>query len=276
MRKIKNGAKKPPLSLLDMIIYVFIIFSGAILGIAVFYFLGVLFPRSIAFADDTVVASSGIAAVICAIPLFLLTFFIIAVPSGKGIDNKQPIFGNKCFKPSKLTPVIKTYPLFSKEFKKNLSSATKRYIRKTTKICIIIFMICSLIYILGICPRTVLDKNNNFTTYNVFNKETHGCNITYAENLVIDIYRNRHLRGRDSWGIRLKFSCADKIHEFKLGAFYEMNTEETLNYMLYLKSLMSDRYETTNIDRMEDLMRYKNFTTEETQLVYELFDYKAS
>lgn len=276
MRKIKNGAKKPPLSLLDMTIYVFIIFSGASLGIAVFYFLGFLFPRSIAFADDTVVASSGIAALICAIPLSLMTFFIIAVASGEGVNNKQPIFGNKRFKPSRLTPVIKTYPLFSKEFKKNLSSSTKRDIRKTIKICIIIFMICSLIYIPSICPRTVLDKNNNFTTYNVFNKATHNCTITDAENLIIDIYHNINYRSDDTWGIQLEFSCADKTHQFNLGSFYEMNIEETLNYMLYLKSLMSDRYEITNIDRMGKLIWDRGFSEKETQLVYELFDYEVA
>lgn len=271
MKKIKNGAKKPPLSSLDKTIYIFLMLLGFAMALVTLLGLGLILPNSIAFADDTVVASDNLAAAICALPISILVSFMIALPAGKGIENKQPIFGNKRFKPAGLKPVIKTYPLFSKEFRENLSNGTKRKIKKTVTILIILFIVFSLIYSLGIFPRTVLDKHNNVTTYNAFNNKTHGCSITDAEKLVINITKGRH-----SWGIRLQFICADKTHEFGLATFYEMTTEETLNYMIYLKSLFAGRYEITNIDRMEDLIWDRGFSAQETRLVYELFDHKAS
>lgn len=275
VRKIKNGAKKPPLSLLDKTIYIILVLLGFAMLLVMMLGMGLFLPKSIAFADDTIVASYN-PAVICALPLTLLIALGIAFLAGRGIDNKQPIFGNKHFKPAGLKPVIKTYPLFSKEFRENLSNGTKRKIKKTVKILLILLIVFSVIYSLGIFPRTVLDKYNNCTSYNMFNNETHRCNITEAEKLVIDIYHNIHYRNADTWGIRLEFSCAHKTHKFTLGSFYEMNTEDTLNYMIYLKSLLSGRYEITNIDRMEKLIWDRGFSAKETQLVYELFDYEAA
>ena len=276
MKKIKNGAKKPPLSLLDIVIYVIFILIGAAVLPLLYLELGLRIPFSIAFADDTVVASDNFFAVICAAPISILLSGMIGFTSARGIDNKQPIFGSKRFKPSGLKPVIKTYPIFSKEFRDNLSNGTKRKIKRTSATLIVLIIIFSLIYSLGIYPRTVLDKNDNIITYNAFNKETHRCSVTDADKLVIDIVYNIHYRSEDSWGIRLKFSCADKIHEFNPGHFYGMNAEETLRYMLYLKSLMYDRYEITNEYRIDDLIRYREYGSQETRLVYELFDHNVS
>ena len=54
-----------------------------------------------------------------------------------------------------------------------------------------------------------------------------------------------------------------------------MDTEETLRYLLHLKSFFSkETYEIEHIERMDKLLDDNDFSDTEIQLVYELLDYR--
>ncbi len=274
-RKIKRRTKKEPLSLLDKSIYIFLeILSFSLLLIIGISF-GITIPMKIAFSNEMVVAASNSAAIICAMPMMLVLPITINIIASAGMQKKQPIFGNKNFKASLLNPVIRTTPLFSKEFRKELSISTKRKIKKYASIAVALILLATIILPFGFHPRTVLDKNNDFSTYNTFNKKTHTCNINDAEKLIIDIkYSSGGRRSSPSYSIQLLFVFPDKTYNFNFSAFYEMNDEETLKYMLKLKSMFGkDRYEITNAEDISRLIYDKHYNSYETSLIYDLFDY---
>lgn len=267
--KRKLRAKKPPLSLLDKFIYwtIFLIsFISAFLLIP----LGIDIPMKIAFSDNYVVACENTVAVFCSVPLVLLILFTTTIISGFGINNKQPIFGNKKFKPKFLEPTLKVYPILSKAFWENITQERKTNIRKTLVFFLIALIISILILSLGFYPRTVVDKENNFITYNTFNQVTHTHNIDNAQKLIIQISRSRGFKH----SIRLEIVFEEHSHFLNLGSFYKNDTESTLRYMLKLKEYFNDgRYEITYKNRMNYLISDGNYTTSETFLIYQLFDY---
>ena len=272
-RKIKgkNAAQKPPLSKLDKAIYA----ASMILCVAWgFTFFGLCLwsiPDAVAFADKSVIAyNTKLLVLLCELPLIMFFMFFPAVLLGVGIDMRQPIFGNKGFKPPTFAPVIKTYPLFSKEFRENLTDESKRKIRRIVKAVIIIFIVCALIFPFGIYPRDVLDEDNNFSSYNSFNQKTSTHNVKSADKLIIDVDRSRH-----SYGIQMKFVFDDEEYVVNMGSIKGMDRKENLEYMIYLKSFFdSDEYEITNIKRLDNLLYSADFTDSELALVYDLLDYK--
>ena len=136
-----------------------------------------------------------------------------------------------------------------------------------------IFIICAALVPLGICPRTVLDKNNNCITYNSFNKVTHKCDIKDADKLIINILKSGH-KGRTYYHAELTFVFGDKSYSFREVDFGKMTSEERLQYMLKIKSMFEDdRYEITNVDRMDKLIKDNHYSEKEIKLVYELFEY---
>ena len=53
-----------------------------------------------------------------------------------------------------------------------------------------------------------------------------------------------------------------------------MNMEETLHYMLSLKSLFEDgRYKLEGVDMLERMVVYESFSAREETLLYKLFDH---
>lgn len=87
----------------------------------------VIIPKLIGFAEDGVVAANERAAfAFCSLPLALTLGWGIGFPAGRAIDEKQPLFGNKKFKPKFGEPVINTFPVFSEEFKQYVYPPKKR------------------------------------------------------------------------------------------------------------------------------------------------------
>lgn len=270
-RKVKRGAQKPPLSGLDKAIYVFLILlSMGLLVAALLIYLYIL--DYIAFSDESIVAKEATLGMIFAIPLVMFIGMFPMITFAYGYKAKQPIFGNKRFRTPAFAPLLKTYPILSKEFRQNLTDENKAKIRKNTKSILVIFFVCVLLFTFGIYPRKVLDKDNNFTSYNSFNKKIHSYNIEEADNLVIRIHRHRRGAG---YSIEMDFEFDGQKYNVGQGSFNNMSREETLEYMVYLKSFFDEsEYEITNIKRMDDLLYYNDFTNVERELVYEVLDYK--
>ena len=191
--------------------------------------LGVILPRKIAFRDSSIVAADASVALLCALLLSVALSLPFVLMIIFGCDAKQPILGNKKFKPKALTPMLKTFPLFSKEFRNSLTAKTKRKIKRI----VVIVAVCLLITVLAcpfcLYPRTVLDLKNNITTYSSFNQITQVDSIDSAQKLIIRITRGRHL----SYGISIEFVFEDESYTFGLGSFAEFTTQEKLEYMLY-------------------------------------------
>jgi hypothetical protein len=272
-KKIK--VKVPPLSGLDKFIYVMgYLVDFALLAVFLLVF-GKAIPEAVAFSDPSVVARHGEAGLLCAVPMTLLVTFTPAILVGCGWDRKQPIFGNKKFKPKFGQPVIKTFPLFSKEFRQSLTEKQVKRIKRIAAILLIVFVVFAVILSLGIYPRTVLDSQNRFKAYNSFNQLTDEVAVQEADRLTLEITYHTSRRGFSrSWGIQLTFAYEHRDYKLALGGFGDMEREDVLRYMLSLKDYFKDgRYEILSTEWMDRLIDDKNFTATEQKLVYDLFDY---
>ena len=90
------------------------------------------------------------------------------------------------------------------------------------------------------------------------------------------IYKTSHKNSTIyDYGIEITVLFEEKSYSFKLGDFKKMNTEETLRYLLHLKSFFSkETYEIEHIERVDKLLDDNDFSDTEIQLVYELLDYR--
>ena len=99
-------------------------------------------------------------------------------------------------------------------------------------------------------------------------------NIAEADSLLIRVTFSNSRRSSASFHIRLDFIFDDQTYSFAESTFYDMNMEETLHYMLYLKSLFEDgRYKLEGVDMLERMVVYESFSAREETLLYKLFDY---
>ena len=271
----KVKTKKVPLSGLDKFIYVMLWLVGFFSGVVVLAFSGTTLPETVVFSDPTVIAYHGMAFFFCAIPIAGYISLTLMILVAYGWDRKQPIFGNKRFKPKFGQPVIKTFPLFSKEFRQSLTEKQVKRIKRIGTILLIVFVVFAVILSLGIYPRTVLDKQNHFKAYNSFNQLTDEVAVQEADCLTLEITHHRSRRGFSrSWGIQLTFAYEHREYKLVLGGFGDMEREDVLRHMLLLKRYFDeDQCEVQHIDRMEELVDYQDFTDAELKLVYDLFDY---
>ena len=271
-RKIKTP--KVPLSGLDKFIYAIIWLVSFAWLFVIMLGCGYIIPEVVAFSDPTVVAYSDSVLMFCCIPMAFYMSLTPGIWAFLGWERKQPIFGNKKFKPKFGQPVIKTFPLFSKEFRDSLNEKQKKRIKRIAIVLLILFLICAVILPFGIYPRTTLDNKNTFRTYNSFDHVTHEATMEEAMCAVIDITYSKSRHGSPHWEFAMKFVFEEKTYCVTLGSFGDLEREEVLRYMLSLKEYFKDgRYEITNIDRMKKLLNDKKFSATEQKLVYELFDY---
>ncbi len=274
-RKFKRKFKKAPLSFIDKAIYVILIFLGVVLAFVLFALFGIYIPIKMSYSDVNVVAIVNSSATIWAMPFSLLGSMVFVVLGYFGLKNKQPIFGNKKIKPSYFESTIKTYPLFSKGFRENLTVSAARKIRITAISILIAIVVSAFMIPFGFYPRTVLDKDNNIITYNTFNKETKRINISDSQKNVINISYSNGRRSGPRWGIQMIFVFDNEEYTVGLGAFDKMSTSEALRYMIDLKNNLGEgNYTITNTNRMEDLLTQNGYSDEEKALIYELFEYK--
>ena len=272
-RKIKTP--KVPLSGLDKFIYVIIWLVSFAWMFVIMLGCGYIIPEVVAFSDPTVVAYSDTVLMFCCIPMAFYMSLTPGILASYGWEHKQPIFGNKKFKPKFGQPVIKTFPLFSKEFRDSLSEKQKKRIKRTATVLLILLVVCAAILPFGIYPRSVLNNQNHFKHYNSFNQLTDEVTVEEANRLILEIDYSRGHRGSSpSWGIELTFEYEHRDCSLTLGGFGNMEREDVLRHMLLLKRYFrEDQYEILHIDRMENLVDYQDFTDAELKLVYELFEY---
>jgi hypothetical protein len=271
----KAPLPKPPLSFIDKLIYGLILVGGFLWMFLVMHVFGEKIPRIIAFSDPAVKAFGAEFPIWC-LPLAFLGYIFLWIVALTGITVKQPIFGNKRFKPKFGVNVIKMYPFFSKDFWQNLSDKYKKRINTFLFVSVISLAVCALVLFFGIFPRKVVDGKNNFISYDSLNRVTETHNITGVDEMTVEITRTSRKR-RVSYHLYVRFTFDDKTYSLPLGCLEDAGYEETLEYMLYLKSLVpqSKRYY-ENAKWISELAARKEFTSEEKRLLYELFDEKDS
>ena len=262
---------KPPLSLIDKLIYGMILVGGFLWMFLVMHVFGEMIPRIIAFSDPAVKAF-GAGFPICCLPLAFLGYIFLWIVALTGITVKQPIFGNKRFKPRFGVNVIKMYPFFSKDFWHNLSDKYKKRINTFLFVSAVSLAVCALLLLFGIFPRNVVDRKNNFISYDSLNRVTETHNITGADEMTVEITRSSRKR-RVSYHLYVRFTFDDKTYSLPLGCLEDAGYEETLEYMLYLKSLVpQSKWRFENEKWISELADRKEFTSEEKRLLNELFD----
>ncbi len=271
----RSKARKPPLSNLDVFLYMLVILLGMALCFTVLILFVTVIPTAIAFSRPGVVAfMGGVATVLCPLPSFVGLMLLTIIPAALGLEKKQPIFGNKSFKPRFGTSVINVFPLFSKDFRDKIYPRVRRKVRRYCLITGIVLLISIALLPFGICQGKTLSHDGTLSTYNAFGRVSHSSSVDDAEQMVIRIMgrRGRH----NSPAVAVRYECQGHTYQFPTGAFDEESYAATLAYMVRLKEQLGGRYEVeTNRDRLERFLNIKNYNSEERALIYELFDYRS-
>lgn len=238
--------------------------------IFLFWVLARTIPDKIAFSDSSVIAArSRVWTALCSSPFVSMVSFSVILSSNSGLKNRQPIFGNKKFKPRMFEPVLKVYPLFSKEFRENMDKEKKEKIKKYSLVFLCFLVLFVIIVPFGFCPRDTLDDNNVLKAYNSFNKETHSINMDDTEKLIINVEKEHK---KWSFYIELYFVTEDYTYSLNENSFKNLSLEETLKYMLKIKNSFKDgRCEVSDEKYVDRLIFFGNYSPTEEALIRSLF-----
>ena len=133
-------------------------------------------------------------------------------------------------------------------------------------------LVSFILIFLDLFPRNVVDTKDNFKSYDILNRLTETHNIIGADEMTVEITRTSR-KGRVSYHLYVSFTFDDKTYSLPLGCLEDAGYEETLEYMLYLKSLVpQSKWRFENENRISELADHKEFTSEEKRLLNELFD----
>jgi hypothetical protein len=268
-RKLK--AQKPPLSALDNAIYLgAIVFFMAVFSLALYSLAQI--PSVIAFRDEAVVGIAGGSAILLlALPWYMFSAMVPPVVLSIMMSNRQPIVGNRRFKPKFGQPVIKVYPLFSRELRESLPAARRVGFVRTAVILLVIFLVLAALIPFGIYQRATLDRDDVISEFGVRNQVKNSFAVEDADDILIRIEVSGRRSHRTYLSMTLVFG--DEEYKFTPSAFHKMSTAEALRYMIRLKELAPDKVEISRTDRMERLLRDYDYSAAEIALIYELFEY---
>ena len=272
---IKTKAKKPPLSTLDKTLYFFAMMCAIVLCLGVLLLCGFVFPRLWAFRDPEVIASYQVAGIFMSFPMIALFAFVPGLLVAFQIDKKQPLFGNKKYKPKWSEVVIVTPPLFSKRYFTQLSDKQKKKILTVSVVLLVLFVISLALMLMGWNYRVDLCHDGAIKEYNVFGRQTEQVQLQDADSVTIRI-DERWRKTRYLYHIDIEMTYQDKTYVCTQGEFSSWDEEQKLLYLLHIKSLVNDQLILENEEYIEDLIHSHRYTESEKQLIYELFDLDKS
>ena len=274
----KVVVKNEPLSFLDSTLYFIYILLICAITCAPFVF-SMVFCEQYAYSNEAVIAfdNDDQWELLFCLPCCLSLLFLFILPLVYLDFGTRPIFGNPKYKPKARESVIRKEPFTSKDFWRNLSSDTIDDVKKSLIGCFIAVLLSAPLLQLCVYPREVIESNDDLIRYNLLNQVSHSANASEANQLKIEIYK--YSNGKNSsishYSIELTILFEDTQYSFTLSNFKNMSIEETLRYMLHLKSYFTEEdYEIVHVDRMDKLIKDKDFSTTELDLIYELFDYR--
>ena len=273
-KKVRKKRKTAPLSVLDKCIYV----GLTILIFAIFFFtliiLGHEIPEKIAYQKEAVIAAT--------LPDSWLKVWVLVLPTLTlwiplliGLENKQPLFGNKRFKPTGKYPAVTLTPLFTKKFFIKLTRKDKKLIKTYCIVLAVVLVVCIVVQLFGIYPSKTLDENGRFVTYNSFNKITHEQKTVNVKCFTVYVEKVHHGRSYLNYHHRvaMDFSFTDSTYSFTLLDFANLSTEEAVKYLLDVKKdLGSGRFRVENAEDIEKVFEYYDYSENEKDLIRQLFD----
>lgn len=183
-------------------------------------------------------------------------------------NKKQPFFGNKSFKPK--GPTIKTYPLFSKEFKNRPKAPRKKHIHLIIVICILVLIALFLLYLLGLANREIITESYTIEKYNSFNQLTDEKRIEEADKVLICVDKNSH-RGRVRYSLKIEFAYSDGSYIFRLDLFNGSDGEK-LNEMLIIKEKLPKEKIEIDAKYYQKAIDYYGFNENEIALFKQLIN----
>lgn len=271
-KNFKGKAQRPPLSVVDKVIYWGVIALLAYIATFGSAFLGVKIARRIAFTDPSVVAGDANIGLICSLPLTIFSLVMVLLVYVYGIKKRQPILGNSVYKTPVFGHTIKTYPLFSQDFRKHLSPQSRQRLKQATIILSATFLVCLLLLPFGFYSRRVLTDDHQLMTYDSFNRISDSHDIREAEKTTIAVSLWRRRAGGTPQ-LKLTFEFENTAYFLYIKDFREMDRESALRYILNLKDVLgSGNFVLSGESNADYLIHYQNYSPAEAKLLYQLFD----
>ena len=269
-RKIQRGARKPPLSALDKWLYAGLIILG-LASIALVWVVCDIIPTHIALKQEGIVAFRNETVWVTSLP-FLFSMILPPVIAGSyGLERKQPIFGNRKFRSKGMRPRHPVYPLFSREFRDNLSGHDKKRWKNILIAWVAVGTVSLAMLPWGFFTRHTLDEHNVLRRFNSLNRVTHEMSVEDAPRLEITVVSNRSRHGSTTYHPEVILYGDGCTYRFGWHNFHDLERDEALEQMIYIKSLFADgEYEITNSDRLKYLLCEANAHRE--SLLLDLFD----
>lgn len=275
MSKIKAKAKRrrAELSLADKVIYgaVFIvIFILMIAGMFYVFLCADKYVEGMMNPGDIAVNSSADLVMLT----YLLLFFVIPSMSVfvYGVNN-VPLFPKKGITYGKGV-VYKTYPLFSKD-RPEMGAAKMQRMKKFVRMAGIYFL-SAVIFSVAVTPvciysRDVINEHGEVAVYGSFNREKEKYRISDIDNAEIITYSKR--KGRNFAAYRLKLRMNDRKNFSYDASSFVADEENVLGLLLYLKEeLPESRFGTKVHEPLENIIKDRDFSQKETELLYKLFE----
>ena len=144
-KNFKGKAQKPPLSAVDKVIYGAVIVVLAYIATFGSTYFGVKIARKIAFSDPSVVAGDAEIGMLCSLPLTLFFMAMAILVYSFGAKKRQPILGNKTYQAPAFAHTIKTYPLFSRDFRENLHPQSRQRLKRTLIVLTVLLLVSLLL-----------------------------------------------------------------------------------------------------------------------------------
>ncbi len=268
----RTKAKKPPLSKVDGILYGVAILLSMTLTVAVPIVAMFVIPEAIATSRFGVIAVElQAAALFCPLPLFLTFSMVTLIPVVYGLNARQPIFGNKSFKPRFGDSVIRVFPLVSKDYWEQIYPRFRKRVRRYVLAAGIVMLVSLAILPWGFCRVKTLSADGSLKTYDSFGQVTHESSVDEAEKMVISIASGGGKNGRYRVP-QLAYTCQGERYVLRPGSFCDTTRVEALSYMISLKERRGGRYECKGQDRVWELSDYEFYQPREMALVEELFE----
>ncbi len=274
-KKTRKKPQTPPLSFLDKCIYGVGFLLVAVIFVFVFW-LYVGFPRRFSMQDSFVIAADERATSLWFCPLgFYLVIsllVIVAVPC----SMKKPIFGN-----SKITygpPHWESiYPLFGKQKRRRKPLPNEKKVTNTLFFgWLIIFFILFFLSFFGLFGRNTLMQNGDITVYSVFNQEKRNYSVMDISTLEIQTGSYSTGRGFSTyWRTEYEFTMNDgRSYEFADSCF--RSDRDAFENMIKMKTLVDNRkIIIKGVENLDKVIDDQNYTPEEIELLYELFEVEA-
>ena len=262
-KKTRRKPQTPPLSFLDRCIYGIGFLLVIVIFVFVFWFY-VAFPHRFALQDSFVIAVDERLTTLWFFPfcfyLGISLLVIVSVP----YTMKKPIFGNPeiTYGPPHWESI---YPLFGKQKNKRKPSSKER---KGTSVLffgwLIIFFIFFFLSFFSLFGRNTLMQNGDITVYNVFNQEKRNYSVRDVSELEIEAGRKSSGKAGTTWSVWLTFEMTDgKRYSFA----------PSLENMLQIKSLIDEhKIIIEGVENLDKVIDDQNYTPEELELLYELFE----